>query len=40
MQAWKMFVLERIERGGREANDGNLLEQDEVESRMLRWLDE
>jgi hypothetical protein len=33
-------IAERIERGRREASEGKLIQQDEIESRMRRWLDE
>ena len=35
-----IYVRERIERGRREADQGKLLEQEEVENRMERWLAE
>ncbi len=37
---YSIYVRERIERGQREADQGKLIEQDEIESRMKRWLDE
>ncbi|MGA3027412.1 MAG: hypothetical protein ABSF98_21855 [Bryobacteraceae bacterium] len=37
---YSIYVLERIERGRREADEGRLILQDEVESRMRGWLDE
>ncbi len=37
---YSIYVRERIERGQREAGEGKVIEQDEVESRMSRWLDE
>ncbi|MGA2181914.1 MAG: hypothetical protein ABSH47_02705 [Bryobacteraceae bacterium] len=37
---YSIYVRERIERGRREADDGKLTEQDEIESRMRRWLAE
>jgi hypothetical protein len=35
---YSIYVRERIERGRREGDDGKLIEQDEVESRMCRWV--
>jgi predicted transcriptional regulator len=37
---YSIYVRERIERGRQEANEGKLIEQDDVENRMSRWLDE
>jgi predicted transcriptional regulator len=37
---YSIYVRERIERGLREADEGHLVDQDEVERRMLRWLEE
>jgi hypothetical protein len=37
---YSIYVRERIERGRREASEDKLIPQDEVESRMRRWLDE
>jgi len=37
---YSIYVRERIERGRMEATEGKLIEQDEIESRMRRWLDE
>ena len=37
---YSIYVRERIERGRLEASDGKLIQQDEIENRMLRWLDE
>jgi predicted transcriptional regulator len=37
---YSIYVRERIERGRREADQGKLLEQEEVENRMERWLAE
>jgi predicted transcriptional regulator len=37
---YSIYVRERIERGRREANDGKLIDQDDVENRTSRWLDE
>ena len=37
---YSIYVRERIERGRREANEGKLIQQDEIESRMKRWLNE
>jgi len=35
---YSIYVRERIERGQREAAEGKLLDQEEVEARMSRWL--
>ena len=35
-----IYVCERIERGRREATDGKILNEDEVERRMKPWLTE
>ena len=37
---YSIYVRERVERGRREAAQGNLLEQEEIERRMKRWLSE
>ena len=37
---YSIFVRERIERARNEANDGKLIEQSEIESRMRHWIDE
>ena len=37
---YSIYVRERIERGRREWDESRLVEQDEVESRMRRWLNE
>jgi predicted transcriptional regulator len=37
---YSIFVRERVERGRREAAEGKLTDQDEVEERMKRWLQE
>jgi hypothetical protein len=37
---YSIYVRERIERARKEANDGKLIDQDETEARMQRWLDE
>jgi predicted transcriptional regulator len=37
---YSIYVRERIERGRREAADGKLLDEDEVERRMKPWLTE
>jgi predicted transcriptional regulator len=37
---YSIYVRERIERGRREADDGKVLDQDEVERRMKPWLTE
>ena len=35
---YSIYVRERIERGRREAADGKILDEDEVERRMKPWL--
>ena len=37
---YSIYFRERIERARKEANDGKLIDQDETEARMQRWLDE
>ena len=37
---YSIYVRERIERGRREAADGKILDEDEVERRMKPWLAE
>jgi hypothetical protein len=37
---YSIYVRERVERARKEASDGKVIEQDEVENRMRRWLDE
>jgi len=37
---YSIYVRERIERARSEADQGNLVDQDEIEHRMKRWLDE
>ena len=37
---YSIYVRERVDRGRREADQENLLDQDEVETRMKQWLDE
>lgn len=37
---YSIYIRERIERGRREAADGKVLDQDEVERRMKPWLTE
>jgi hypothetical protein len=37
---YSIYVRERVDRGRREADQDNLLDQDEVETRMKQWLDE
>ena len=37
---YSIYVRERIERGRKEADAGKVIEQDEIESRMRRWIDE
>jgi predicted transcriptional regulator len=35
---YSIYVRERIERGRREAEQGKLVDQDEMETRMEKWL--
>jgi len=37
---YSIYVRERIERARKEASDGKLIDQDETEARLQRWLDE
>ncbi len=37
---YSIYVCERIERARSELNQGKLIEQDDIEIRMRRWLDE
>jgi hypothetical protein len=37
---YSIYVRERVERGKTEAAEGKLTDQDQVETRMKRWLDE
>ena len=37
---YSIYVRERVERGKAEATEGKLIDQDQVETRMKRWLDE
>jgi len=37
---YSIYVRERIERGRREADEGKIIDQDEIERRMKRWLAE
>ena len=37
---YSIYVRERIERWRREADEGKLIDQEEIERRMKRWLDE
>ena len=37
---YSIYVRERVERGKAEAAEGKLIDQDEIETRMKRWLDE
>lgn len=37
---YSIYVRERIERARKEADEGRIVEQDEVDIRMRRWLDE
>ncbi len=35
---YRIYVRQKIERGIKDADDGKLIEQEEVEARMTRWL--
>jgi predicted transcriptional regulator len=37
---YSIYVRERVERGTAEAAEGKVIDQDQVETRMKRWLDE
>jgi hypothetical protein len=37
---YSIYVRERVERGRREADEGKLIDEDEAETRMKRWLEE
>jgi len=37
---YSIYVRERVERGRREAGQSNLVDQEEIEARMKRWLPE
>ncbi len=37
---YSIYVRERVERGKAEAAEGKVIDQDQVETRMKRWLDE
>jgi hypothetical protein len=37
---YSIYVRERIERGRREADEGKVIDQVEIERRMKPWLDE
>jgi len=37
---YSIYARERIERGRREADSGKLIDQEEIEQRMERWLGE
>jgi predicted transcriptional regulator len=37
---YAIYVRERIERGRREADEGKIIDQEEIEHRMKRWLGE
>jgi hypothetical protein len=37
---YSIYVRERVERGKAEAAEGRLTDQDQIETRMKRWLDE
>jgi predicted transcriptional regulator len=37
---YSIYVRERVERGEAEAAEGKLADQDQIETRMKRWLDE
>lgn len=36
---YRLYVLQRIERGREDVEAGRVLPQDEVEQRLARWLD-
>ena len=36
---YHLYVLQRIERGRRDVEEGRVISQDEVERRMSRWLE-
>lgn len=35
-----IYVRERVERARKEAAEGKILDEDEIETRMQRWLDQ
>ena len=37
---YSIYVRERVERGRKEADAGKVIEQDEIEDRMRRWINE
>jgi hypothetical protein len=37
---YSIYVREHIERARKEADDGRVIDEDEIESRMRRWLDQ
>ena len=37
---YSIYVRERVERGKAEAAEGKLTDQDQIENRMKRWVDE
>ena len=37
---YSIYVRERVERGRREAEQSGMVDQEEIESRMKRWLPE
>ena len=37
---YSIYIRERVERGKAEAAEGKLTDQDQIETRMNRWLDE
>jgi hypothetical protein len=37
---YSIYVRERLERARKEANEGRVIDQDEIESRMRRWVPE
>lgn len=37
---YHLYVLEKVERGLKEVEEGQLLAEDEVEQRLARWLGE
>lgn len=37
---YSIYVRERVERGKTEAAEGKIIDQDQIECRMKRWVDE
>jgi hypothetical protein len=37
---YSIYVRERLARAQREASEGKVIDQEEIENRMRRWLDE